>query len=773
MRLQPKLTGYFFLLALLSLLGMSPCGSSHAPLLQAATVVVPAMMLDPLPDDERLAQGRRRAAHLQDMASFHGGRDTRNIALDDKVVAPPWSLDASPDGSPVLAIDGDPHTAWRGSSSASLWVWNLPMRRVVHLSLVRAYFGDAANRGVPSVYRWEYRPPVAGQCSEGSWQLAPHGAVDDRDPNFFVNGPNDVHIRRQALFTDVDACALRLVVVRSEGGPPVVREVQILEGAPSVARGPGVEVFAANHLPAIPQSSPEAVLDGQYETLWAGQPGLESWTLAIRLPEPRTIDRISLSMGLDAVTVARAKGPGRDFSGAYLPTHYVLESSPDEDEGHMSTVEEADPPALNEEPLPTRRRLIHLAHPRRIQILRITITDATGPAGERDATTRAPILRDIGMFEATDPRPVVTEPLFLSVDANPSGLTQRLRWGEAGADGEFARAVAHRMRRTLVGFDVDTGWPADGSRKRDNGRGRFLEAIEGDDPVLAKPLLQSMSPPPVLLLSGSLSFEFDDHTAPPSDTTMIWSWNVMASADEPDRGMGQLIPAYRERIAPFIGFCGGAHILGLFEAERVLAERARGGGDGTEAPPNARSVIDAVITRNTNQEIRPLKLGRPYYERAWWTDSERMDRIRPVVTFDPSDPLFAALPGDERRQSRELPLSHVDMLREPAFESLLSRFRVSAFSDYCSPLVDPAGPEEVRPDPAQPEARCVRVPQAFRSTEPRRFPVIGFQFHPEQRDLTRLVNGSPPDARGDAMNIFADAIDLVLDSYVRVYWPGA
>jgi hypothetical protein len=766
MRLQPKLTGSFVLFGLLSLLGMSQ-RMSRTPLLQAATVKLPPSTLETLSEVEQAARARRHAAHLHDVAGTRGARDTHNLAVDEKVSGTPWSVDPVPDGAPILAVDGDPNTAWRGSPADSLWVWNLPFSRVVHLALLRAYFGDASNRGVPTVYRWEYRAPVAGHCDDAEWQVIPRSEVDDRDPNQFVSGPNNVHVRRQALFTDVDACALRLVISRSEGGPPSLRELQILEGAPSITRGPGVRVFASNHLPAVPRSSPEAVLDGKYETLWAGEPGLERWSMEIRLPEARTIDRISLAMGLDAVTVPREEGTGRSFSGAYLPLRYTVESSPDDDIDHLSPIEEANPPKLDDDPLPTRRRLVHLTQPRRVEMLRITVTAATGPLGERDVATSAPVIREVGMFEASDPRPVVTEPLFLSVDANPSGLTHRLKWAEEGSDGEFARAVSHRLRRFIVGYDVDTGWPADASRRRDNGRGRFLESIEGDDPLLAAPLLQAISPPPVLLLSGSLSFEFDDHTAAPDDKSRPWSWNVLAPAGDPDRGMGQLLPAFRDRVAPFIGFCGGAHILGLFEAQRALADRESG-----EAPV-VRALLDAAIVRNTNQEIRPLKLTRDYYERAWWYDPPRTDRVRPVVTFDAADPLFTSLPGGDRRESRELPLSHVDMLREPAFDDILSGFQVSAYSDYCSPLVDPAGPAEVLPAPGQPDARCVRVPQAFRSTDPSRYPVIGFQFHPEQRDLTRLVPGSPDDARGDAMNIFANAIDLVLDSYVRVFWPGA
>ena len=67
----------------------------------------------------------------------------------------------------------------------------------------------------------------------------------------------------------------------------------------------------------------------------------------------------------------------------------------------------------------------------------------------------------------------------------------------------------------------------------------------------------------------------------------------------------------------------------------------------------------------------------------------------------------------------------------------------------------------------------MRVPQAFRSRARDGYPLVGFQFHPEQRDFTRLAPGSPPDARGDALNLVANTVDLVLESYRRLYWSGS
>ncbi len=85
--------------------------------------------------------------------------------------------------------------------------------------------------------------------------------------------------------------------------------------------------------------------------------------------------------------------------------------------------------------------------------------------------------------------------------------------------------------------------------------------------------------------------------------------------------------------------------------------------------------------------------------------------------------------------------------------------------------MDAEGLEPTSPDPSVPKQTCVRVPQAFHSKDEKSFPLIGFQFHPEQRDLRKLDPRSPRDARGDALNVIANALALVLDRYELLFWP--
>jgi len=219
--------------------------------------------------------------------------------------------------------------------------------------------------------------------------------------------------------------------------------------------------------------------------------------------------------------------------------------------------------------------------------------------------------------------------------------------------------------------------------------------------------------------------------------------------------MGLLRDAISARRAPFLGFCGGAQILALLDA------------------PEAEK-LESIVVRNENRTIRASLDLEPHPERAWWTDAPVSDGDRPRVWFLPSDPLFdMGNPGARRDQTRELPISHVDMIRTTAFDGPLRDLQIVAWSRLCARWVDPLGPEPTWPDPRDPVSRCVDVPQAFRSRDRTGYPLIGFQFHPEQRDLTRLAPGSPNAARGDALNIFANAIDLVLDAYVAQFWPGA
>lgn len=711
-------------------------------------------------DDEGYFLARRQESHARERLSSRGVRDVTDLLHDDARAGLPFA-DGSADGSsPLAAVDGDEGSAWRGDPSRDAWTLVFPFHRVAHLALVRVRFGDDARVGVPLSHRWEIQPPVGGRCQAGApFRTLRDGRRDDRQGNPFLHGTEDVHAMRQALFADDDACALRLVIdtMAPGAGPPVVREVRALEGAASITEEASV-LASGEGRSAVLASSERGVVDGRYDTLWAGEAGKGPWTVELVFPAARTIDRVALTLGLDAVTVPDDDGRGRAYAGAYLPLRYRVETSHDDDPSHYLPLDVA--PAL-----PLRRRLIVDRGGRPVKRLRLVIDEASGPWGERDAALGAPVVRDVAVYPLDDARPVVKQPAFLVVDANPALLTHEMKGGEAFSDGLHARDVHARLRRFLGGVDADTRWPADSERARTVFGGRFVEVIEGDDPTLSPAFLAQSSPPPALILSGAFDWEFDAETKRMSYKPGRVHWNVLAPAGD-EGGMGSLAPAVQRRLAPMIGFCGGAQILALLAS---LSERAED-VDHDEALRH----LDGVMLRNDNTPIRG-RLDHPDpYERTFWFDPPALDAKRPAIRFEPNDPLFLGLgsaAGDPvRRDTRELPSSHGDMLRVSAFEGPLAGFVLASTSTFCRPWIRADGPERTRTDEGRPELRCVEVPQAFRSRDEARFPIVGFQFHPEQRDLQRLAPGSPPAARGDALNVLANAVDLALEGYVRSYW---
>lgn len=695
--------------------------------------------------DEWGLEARRAEASARDRIATRGHRDAHDVALDAAISGTPIASSSSLDSSPLAALDDDGVTAWRGAPGEQAWTWTLPFRRVVHVGLVRAHFGDAPTRGVPAEYQWEIQRPIGGRCEPWAvWQMVRNGRRDDRDGNVFAHGPKEIHAQRQALFADEDACALRLVVTAVDDGPPVLRDVCITEGAASVS---GDAVVSVPPGAALPWTSAAGLVDGTYEEAWSGAPGAGSWTIDLRLPRARTLDRLRLVLGEDAVTLKRTDGPGRLFTGGYLPLEYSVQAAYDDDERHLAPIVEAEPPRDGGVALPVRRRLVHFA-PRVVRFVRITIRRATARWGEDDREAAAPVIREVALYEADDLRPVIEPPSFLSVNANPAGLIALAKGGEAYTDGTFARDAYHRLRRILVGFDTDTRWPPDALRPRDRGTGRFVEAIEGDDPRLAS-VIAATSPPPVVMLSGAKDWEFADFTAPWPGSKTLWGWDVTSDAASPGRGMGRLGPLVRARAAPFLGFCGGAQILALLDAGAPL---------------------DDVLMRNANTTIRGLLTVKKPYERAWWSDPPELDDERPSIDFDAFDPIFdVGEPGSRRTSTRELPSLHGDLIRVSAFARLLRGHRVVATSTFCRPWVE----NGLEPTTRREDARCLVVPQAYRTLDTTANPVLGFQFHPEQRDLTRLAPGSPPEARADALAVFSNAIAIVLDAYVRLYLPGA
>jgi hypothetical protein len=210
--------------------------------------------------------------------------------------------------------------------------------------------------------------------------------------------------------------------------------------------------------------------------------------------------------------------------------------------------------------------------------------------------------------------------------------------------------------------------------------------------------------------------------------------------------MGQLAPAVHDRVAPFLGFCGGAQILALLEAR----------ASETPSPEADRRTIDRVLRRNSGRPIRGFAAPTDV-ERAWPGD---LRTSRPKIEFLPGDPLFADVSGASGRSvTQEMPESHADAVRSEAFAAggPLQRFEVLAGSTFCEPAHVP-GADSCNP--------CDAVPQTFRSRD-RAWPVIGVQFHPEQRSFEAAAPGDPPESIADPLLFLAAVYEQMVDAYVR------
>jgi hypothetical protein len=677
---------------------------------------------------------------------------------------------ADPSGDDArLAVDGRDDTSWVGRAGEPRWKWTATFAKPQHLGLVRAHFGASASSGVPTAFRWEVRPPArgAGAGSTGALRASELVGAAECDASAATSddgwvtldaaeqaaAPTDLLAQptRRSWFADADACALRLVVERTNAGPPVLREVQAIESARDVLRaGTASDDGAWSGFDAA------GAIDGTYAGRWAGAAGRSRWSLRVDLPAPQSIDRVRMVLGFDATSAPRAGAAGRNYAIAWSPVHYVLEVSED---GRRFAPIASEPARADGTLVPLRRRLVTLSEPRTIRALRLVMTGATGASGLPESGG-VPVVRELSAFRADDKRPVLAPAWILSVNANPTSESHTTPGGEVTNDAYYAKFLQARFSKVLPVLRRDDrfaralgarGEPLDAPPSQD--AGEALESIEGDDLQLDAQFLSQSSPPPVAVLSGSNDWDYAPETGADPQHPKRWFWDPLRDARA--GGMGQLGSAVKTRAAPFMGFCGGAQILALLEGRRAES-----------GPDEDRKTIDAVLRRTSGHPIRgfapPIDV-----DRAWPTDPHPP---RTKISFAGADPLFADLAGPTRRSSTEsLPESHADAVRPDAFLAggPLQRFEVLATSAFCAADVVAASPRDGVFPAVDGKGWCDTVPEAFRSKD-RAWPVIGTQFHAEQRDFATAAPGDPPESVADARLFVAAAFEQMVDAYVKL-----
>jgi hypothetical protein len=686
--------------------------------------------------------------------------EPRNILRVASIVRGVRAEPSETPGTATLPLDGRVETAWRGAHGASEWTWRAAFHEPQHIAVLRATFGAGTTTGVPTEMRWEVLPPHAGACDLGD--DAAFETLDGTAESPPVKpppppGPNvDAEPTRRSWFVDTDACAIRFVVDKTNGGPPVLRELAAIEGARDVLRDGTAS--SDGDMPGFPPSN---AIDGTYGRRWVGAPGAGKWSLVVDLPEPEPIDRVRVVLGFSAAGTPRngpAEGVGLSYGIAWGPVRYTIEGS--EDGKHFSPI--ASSPTRDDGTiLPLRRRLVRLPKPRTVRAIRLSIVGATGASGAPD-TRAMPVVRELQAFRADDTRAVIAAPWILSVNANPSIGAHYMRGGEKANDAYYAKFLQQRFQvvipllarddryARMLGFRGEV-LPASPTQYE----GESIETIEGDDEQLEPALLAESSPPPITILSGSNDWEYASYTE--WDTTSghkRWHWDPLADAWL--GGMARLAPAVKGRVAPMLGFCGGMQLLALLEATS---------NETPTSPEDDAKTIDAVIRRTDGRPVRGYASAEAF-ERAWPGE----DAPRDVISFDPHDPLFADLTTSSHRSvTSEFPESHVDALRPDAFlpGGPLDRFSLVATSNFCGAEVTDGGPNDRAFPSPDGKAMCTKIPEVYES-KGGRYPIIASQAHTEHpRDFPKAADGDPPEAVADPQLFVSGAYEAVVDAYLK------
>jgi hypothetical protein len=676
----------------------------------------------------------------------------RDVLRDPAIVRGVRALPSEEAMTAARAVDGDEGTSWRGVEGAAAWMWRATFRTPVHLAVLRAAFGASTVEGVPTVYRWEARPPRVGPrpCDDDAVGFVAIDGASESSSSTSLAEPT-----HKSWFVDVDACAVRLVVDRTNVGPPIVRELSAFEGARDVLRD-GV-ASAEGTLDGFPASG---AIDGSYERRWAGAPDRDHWSLTVALVAPTPIDRVRVVLGSDATAHPRggaAVGVGRAYAIAFGPERYAIEGS--EDGVHFTRIAST-PTRLDGSILPLRRRLVRLEHARTLRAIRLVIDGATGATGIAEHGA-SPVVRELAAYRADDRRAVVPAPWILSVNANPAIAMHTQRGAEVANDAYYAKFLQQRMQSYLPALRRDDRFARSLGQKGElldaragETDGEALESIEGDDDQLEASLLEESSPRPITVLSGSNDWDYGPRTESDISTgRKRWHWDPLPDARH--GGMGLLRRVVKDRATPLLGFCGGAQILALLEAKR---------SDTDDEASDART-IDSILRRTTGLPIRGYASASAL-SRAWPGEP----RERAIIAFDPTDRLFwdIAGPTKMRATSAEFLESHVDVVRPDAFlpGAPLEGFALVAKSEFCGQdVVDGSPRDKARVERAW--RRCATVPEVFRAKSGA-WPLIGVQSHAEHpRDFLRADAGDPPEAPADPRMFLAAAYEEIVDAYLR------
>lgn len=647
-----------------------------------------------------------------------------------------------PRWGPPRGLPPDPDRVEPGSpvDGPRPWTWTRTFEGPTRIAAIRARFAGTT-WGIPTRYRWEIRPCDA----PGDGAYVPIAdAANDPEPRAAGSA---AWPRRRTWFVDATGCALRLVVTGTNRGTPALEDVTVVEGARDALEHAAVRAEgAASPLDHTPS----------YERPFVGAAGRGRWVLAFDLPRPEPIDRVRLVLGAHETIAPGPEGPS--YAVARAPLDWSIFASED---GRTFRLVARAPHRQDGRALPVRRPLARLSRARPIVALRVVLDGATNEAGLPDSTS-SPVVRAVSAHAVDDPRPVLPEPWILSVNANPD-VTRAAGPGGAGAnDAYFAKFLQKRFASLHAGIAADDRYArslgARGERldpAPSPSDGRALESIAGADPVLDATWLEASWPPPIVVLSGSNDWDYARRTTHGDDGRVRWN----PLLDARDGGMGRLASAVRDRVAPFLGFCGGAQILALLEATRA----------------GPRLDLDAILRRTTGKPIRG-DAPEAALIRAWPGE----DGPRHPVRFSTRDPLFGDLAAASSRSvTYALPSSHVDGIRPEAFHSRvghgrtgaegpLARLDVIATSAFCSPAVSASLHPVAR---ELGEGRCARVVEAFRGRGA--WPLVGAQFHPEQRDFAVAAPEDPPESVADARLFLAAVYEEIVDAYVTRTGPDA